>query len=83
MRVLQKRHIRYLLGSLVADEGEGMKVFGITIHVGDCIHEPIFIYRDGVDRRSAEEIALDAGHTEECERVTHPHSLHPCNCDGL
>jgi len=64
----------------VAGGRETMRICGVTIHRGPCQGDSTVFYREGVDRRTGSQIALDGGHGTECERVTHPNSLHLCNC---
>lgn len=61
-----------------------MKIFGYTIHKGDCpeiirIKREI-IYRTDSDHRSDSQRMIDLGHKKNCVRVKYPNSLHPCNC---
>lgn len=57
-----------------------MNILGLTIHRGICQGTTTLIFREGRDRRTPSQAAHEDGHTNSCERVTHPNSLHPCSC---
>lgn len=61
-----------------------MKLFGWTIHHGDCVKEirieRKIIYEKGIDPRTDQQRVLALGHTWECAMVHAPNGYVKCTC---